>query len=723
MANDKEFLIRVKADIKDALDQIKQLSDGLGKAGNEGGQAGNKLKTLQNRLEPAAAAARKFKKELALLDSEYKKGSISSKKHSELTAKLKKEQLGAADSSNKMGRSMQTLTRGVLAYISLRSAIAVLKDADAYGVLQQRIKTATKATGDYAQVSGELQEISTANGVALRDTVSLFQNLARTAPELNATNDEILTLTNLVQQLGVIGGSTQSQLSSGLLQFSQGLAGGVFRAEEFNSIIENIPELAARIAKGLGKSTGELRRAVIEGKVLSTDVFDALKKQSGEINAEFSGIATSMERVNVSMSDSITRYLGLADKQSGVTNFFKRIASGIANVFQSSADDLDNESIPAMERRLIRLHALVDQYLGQDYQAALPRVLKQINELNATIAELSVKGDATKIIDPIETNKQQDSVNKLIEKLRTQRETLNLTNEELVIYQLNLAHASDSEIELALRIINETEARKKQQALMAEGTKVIQDNKTEMDELADTLARLDFLYEKGALGTTGSAAALDNYSRAIFNATENLEDFGETGKDSFDELKAATLGWGKEFSNTLADMVVDGKGSFKDLADAIIKDILRILIYQALIKPVLQGTGLIPPGTTNAPTKHTGGIAGSGSGSSRNVSPLVFSSAPRYHNGGIPGLRSNEVPTILEKGEEVLTRNDPRHILNQSGGSQNVKVELINKGSPSEATQANSRFDGKDIVVSIILDDLDRNGQISNAMNNKFGKR
>jgi hypothetical protein len=54
---------------------------------------------------------------------------------------------------------------------------------------------------------------------------------------------------------------------------------------------------------------------------------------------------------------------------------------------------------------------------------------------------------------------------------------------------------------------------------------------------------------------------------------------------------------------------------------------------------------------------HSGGIAGSdGYGHGRSVSPSVFNGAPRYHSGGIAGLKPDEVPAILQRGERVIPR-------------------------------------------------------------------
>jgi hypothetical protein len=65
---------------------------------------------------------------------------------------------------------------------------------------------------------------------------------------------------------------------------------------------------------------------------------------------------------------------------------------------------------------------------------------------------------------------------------------------------------------------------------------------------------------------------------------------------------------------------------------------------------------------------HTGGVVG-GSAPSRSIQPAWFAGAMRYHSGGIAGLRPGEIPAILERGEEVLTRDDPRHVLNGAGAN------------------------------------------------------
>jgi hypothetical protein len=62
----------------------------------------------------------------------------------------------------------------------------------------------------------------------------------------------------------------------------------------------------------------------------------------------------------------------------------------------------------------------------------------------------------------------------------------------------------------------------------------------------------------------------------------------------------------------------------------------------------------------------------------------------RYHTGGIAGLKADEVPAVLKRGEEVLTQADPRHRDNQ-GGTGAARPIHINLQMPPNATQENYR--------------------------------
>lgn len=121
--------------------------------------------------------------------------------------------------------------------------------------------------------------------------------------------------------------------------------------------------------------------------------------------------------------------------------------------------------------------------------------------------------------------------------------------------------------------------------------------------------------------------------------------------------------------------------AFLKFAADFIREIALMIVKVTLLKSI-QGSGV--GGTFSeaigALIKHEGGVVGKGTGPSRQVSPSLFSLAPRYHGGGIAGLAPGEYPAILKRNEEVLTQADPRNVLN--GGlpqSQAAPVQQTTK--------------------------------------------
>ncbi|MDZ7870786.1 MAG: tape measure protein [Rheinheimera sp.] len=192
-----------------------------------------------NGITQSTTTATKSLKQLDTAGSESAKGlSKAANSSKQLSTALQENRKLLAVSLAGSLRSMVGVTAGLYAaFQSLTGIKALIERADDFNVLQQRIRTATAETNDYNTVSAEMYAIAQRNGAALAPTVELFQRLSTSRKDLKATNAQMLDFTDAVQKLGVIGGSSTTALEAGLMQLSQGLSGGVLRAEEFNSLL------------------------------------------------------------------------------------------------------------------------------------------------------------------------------------------------------------------------------------------------------------------------------------------------------------------------------------------------------------------------------------------------------------------------------------------------------------------------------------------------------
>lgn len=129
------------------------------------------------------------------------------------------------------------------------------------------------------------------------DTLDLVSQLGTMAADAFSSTDElVLFAEQLNKQLSLSGASGQAA-SAAILQLEQGLASGVLRGDELNSVMEQAPAIAKTIAEYMGITTGELRNMGSEGKITADIVKNALFAAAEETNAEFENVPMTWAQV------------------------------------------------------------------------------------------------------------------------------------------------------------------------------------------------------------------------------------------------------------------------------------------------------------------------------------------------------------------------------------------------------------------------------------------
>lgn len=215
----------------------------------------------------------------------------------------------------------------VATYIGAQTAGALISVADNYANISARLKLATEGHKAYATASAQVFNISQRTATALDSTATLYARLSQSTAEYGITQQRQLALTESINKTFAISGASNVATANTIVQLSQALAGGVLRAEEFNSVVENSPRLAKALADGMGVSMGELRKHVNDGKVTVDQMVAALENQSAVIAAEFEQIPLTVGRAMELLRNSVTKFVGESSQELGASG---GIAQGIA---------------------------------------------------------------------------------------------------------------------------------------------------------------------------------------------------------------------------------------------------------------------------------------------------------------------------------------------------------------------------------------------------------
>lgn len=238
----------------------------------------------------------------------------------------------AARKVSAMGAVVNVARTAVAGVVGAQAVASVVKLSDEYANISGRLKLATDGHKAFTQAQSEVFNISQRTSTALESTATLYARLAQSTAEYGISQQRQLALTESINRTFTISGASAVAASNTITQFTQALAGGVLRAEEFNSVIENSPRLAQALADGLGVGMGELRKMVNDGQVSIDKIVGALENQSATIQAEFNQMPLTVERAMVQLRNSVTRYIGEASQELGAGS---GLAEGVAFLAQN----------------------------------------------------------------------------------------------------------------------------------------------------------------------------------------------------------------------------------------------------------------------------------------------------------------------------------------------------------------------------------------------------
>ncbi len=205
--------------------------------------------------------------------------------------------------------------------------------------------------------------------------------------------------------------------------------------------------------------------------------------------------------------------------------------------------------------------------------------------------------------------------------------------------------------------------------------------------------------------------SLQEVARQYKQETTNYADLAKSTFDSTmssinsawtNNLEAMATGT-KSFSKGIKDI-------FKDMTNAIIKMMIQ-LTFQQYVMPKLQGLfgGVVNGIGSLGAAKGTSSFAGGSS----------FSSAftgNRFAAGGKtnPGLMlvGENGPELLQSSgsHRIYTASETRRLMGGGATSNNVVVNIVNQsGQELESKQQNSRFDGENYVIDVVVRAMESN--------------
>ncbi len=192
--------------------------------------------------------------------------------------------------------------------------------ADEWSSVNARLKQASKSSDDFKESQRALMDISQRTGTAFSDNASLFARSAASMREYGYSSEEVLKVTEAISTGLKLSGASTSEASSVITQFSQALAQGVLRGEEFNSVNENGDRVIRALASGMGVARKDLKAMADQGQLTADKVVPALISQLGTLRDEYSAMPQTVASATTKIENAFLAWVGGANEATGATS-------------------------------------------------------------------------------------------------------------------------------------------------------------------------------------------------------------------------------------------------------------------------------------------------------------------------------------------------------------------------------------------------------------------
>ena len=634
----------------------------------------------------------------------------------------KKSQQASAAIKNAFGTLGLTIGAGVM----VRQLTTM---ADEFKNLQARLKLVSRDVDEFNAANADLVRISESAAAPLSATAKLYTRIAASVKDLNVSQRQVADTTEAVALAMRISGASAAESTSAMLQFSQSIASGVLRGEEFNAVSEAAPRLMQALAASLKVPIGSLREMASNGQITRDILINGLLSELPKLQQEAASLPKTIGVAFTDLNNKLLLAIGHMDKLSGATDGVSTAISGIgttgiealsvlganvAFVFKGIGNEIGG--IAAQLSRLavgdFKGFSAIGQMMKSD--AALAR--KELDEfekkilgigktarsaassasVGATASLPSGKPTKTKTTrsksDPLDSLLGQTDIVKMQEfdktvALLNQRFDYGRKNTELYAQAMNKliettfssnfdefnkqqAELADIEKDVAAHLKATNDAIYEQnQAWMDAGRALEDEMRTPLENANIEFGRLQDLLDRGAI-------SWETYTRAVLKTQEAIEQTPEKLEEMDVFAKKAAENIQQSFADFLFDPFDKGmKGmlqGFGEMVKRMIADAVAADLAKSLFGDLAKGGS--GDGVAGGLLKTVGGWFGFADGGiAANGRPVPLA---RFAGGGV----SNTAAIFGEAGPEAaVPLPDGRSIpVTMKGGGGNTYVVNVN---------------------------------------------
>lgn len=202
------------------------------------------------------------------------------------------------------GDLMNMIKGAVAAYASVQTIGKVMDLSDQLTSTTARINLMNDGLQSTQDLQNMIYLSAERSRGAYQTTADAVSKLGLMAGDAFSSSEEIIAFTEQLNKQFTIAGTEAAGIDAAMLQLTQAMGSGVLRGEEYNSILEQAPNIIQAIADYMEVPKGQLKDMAAEGQITAEIVKNAMFAAADETNAKFESMPKTFSQIWTSFQNT-----------------------------------------------------------------------------------------------------------------------------------------------------------------------------------------------------------------------------------------------------------------------------------------------------------------------------------------------------------------------------------------------------------------------------------
>lgn len=228
----------------------------------------------------------------------------------------------AGRETEKFERTTRNLTVAMTSLGGVLTVRQLIEYADAWTLINSRVKIVTESQEQAMQVQQRLYEISQRSRNQLSATAVLYTRLAINADQLGRSQEDLLNVVEAVNNAVLVSGATGVEAAQSIRQLAQAFGKGKLDGDEFRTVMEAMPLVQRAIADEMGVPIGSLQQLAAQGKISANTMIDAMLNAQKKLEEQAKNMQWTLGQSYTILRNSLTRMIGIINMGYGASAKF-----------------------------------------------------------------------------------------------------------------------------------------------------------------------------------------------------------------------------------------------------------------------------------------------------------------------------------------------------------------------------------------------------------------